>query len=133
MADFDDIHSTLEEIRDELARRKSSPGDWVWVLVAILFFSGWEGSRLDRWTDRVWYSMRYSASWANVDINKRPSDCDFTHAPIGGKGCHYKKNTFIFASDERAKAMQLASTPEERQEIANRPNTVMMYWEKKQD
>jgi hypothetical protein len=27
----------------------------------------------------------------NVTVEPRPSDCDFIHAPLGDKGCHYKK------------------------------------------
>jgi hypothetical protein len=130
---LDDIHSTLEEIRDALGNVKSNAGEWVWVFVFIFALASWEGSKLDRWTDRAWYSMYYSADWSNVNINKRPPDCDFLHAPLGSKGCHYKKQKLVFADDERRKLMQEATTPEERQQVAARPNTVIVYWEKKED
>lgn len=128
---LDDIHSRLKEIRDSV--KSSALGEWIWVFVFIFALASWDGSKLDRWTDRAWYSMYYSADWNNVNITKRPSDCDFFHAPLGSKGCHYNKEKDIFAAEERRKLMQQATTPEERQEIAARPNTVIVYWQKRGD
>jgi hypothetical protein len=45
----------------------------------------------DSWTDPIWYSVEYSVNSAQVHWNPKPTDCDFIHAPLGDKGCHYKK------------------------------------------
>jgi|ERR1051326_2529398 hypothetical protein len=132
-AKLDEINATLQGIRRDLPSLKTDLWMVFWVFLVFMFFTDWEGSKLDRWTDRVWYSMHYDAKWENVDINKRPLNCDFMHAPLGSKGCHYKKNKFVFGDAERSKLLQDAATPAERQEISARPNTVMVYWEKKED
>ena len=43
------------------------------------------------WTDPFLYSTEYSIDSDQVHRNTRPTDCDFIHAPLGDKGCHYKK------------------------------------------
>ena len=130
---LDEINSTLIAIRRDLPHLKFDFWGTFWIFLVIMFFVNWEGSKLDRWTDRAWYSMYYNARWNDVDINKRPLDCDFMHAPIGNKGCTYKKNKLVFADAERQKQLQEATTQEERALISARPNVVMVYWEKKQD
>ncbi len=130
------IHATLEEIKENIPTlgSKGDFGGWILGFVIVWLFWSWSGSKLDRWTDRVWYSSKYGATWKNVDVQKRPFDCDFFHAPIGDKGCHYKKNTDFFDNEKRKKLLeQTTLTDEERQEIKNTPNSVTVYWEKKPD
>ncbi len=38
------------------------------------------------------YALRYSTDLSQVKILPKPADCDFLHAPIGFKGCHYEKS-----------------------------------------
>jgi len=46
----------------------------------------------DRWTDPIKYSLVYDkVNSNNVVYSEKPKDCDFIHAPLGDKGCHYKK------------------------------------------
>jgi hypothetical protein len=130
---LDEINLTLVAIRRDLPHLKFDFWGAVWFFLAIMFFVNWEGSKLDRWTNRVWYSLYYNARWGDVDINKRPLDCDFLHAPIGNKGCSYKKSKLLFTDSERQQQMQQATTPEERAAISAQPNRVMVYWGKKQD
>lgn len=52
-----------------------------WAVVAFLFPESWE----------IRYAARYWVSWNNVTIDVKPTDCNFLHAPIGGKSCHYDK------------------------------------------
>jgi hypothetical protein len=37
------------------------------------------------------YQIQYSASSENVTVEKKPTDCEFLHAPMGNKDCHYEK------------------------------------------
>lgn len=128
-----DIHFTLKEIQKGLSGLKSLSSEWFIIVIIIYFLSGWSGSRLDRWTDRVWYSAVHNADWKQVNVNKRPADCDFFYSPIGNKSCHYKKSTVIFGEEQRTEIARQATSEEERQEIAKRPNYVIVYWQKKDD
>jgi hypothetical protein len=126
---LEQIQSTLNDIKDILPTLRF---DWAWlyILAGIWILSGWSGSKLDRWTDRVWYSMVHGANWNNVDIQKRPLDCDFSHSPLGDKGCHYKKSNFSFDDDDRRRLLQQASTDEDRSRLKNTPNSATVYWVK---
>ncbi|HKV95319.1 MAG TPA: hypothetical protein VJW20_22430 [Candidatus Angelobacter sp.] len=131
--ELQEIHSTLNEIKKILPSLRPD-WSWAWIIVVFwFFFSGWPGSRLDRWTDRVWYSFKNNAKWENTDIQKRPSDCDLLHAPIGSKGCYYKKKNSSFTDSDRSKLLETATTPEDRTRINNIPNSVTVYWEKTAD
>lgn len=41
--------------------------------------------------DKPHYAIFYSVDMDRVFVQPRPSDCDFMHAPLGDKGCHYEK------------------------------------------
>ncbi len=41
------------------------------------------------------YALRYSTDLNQVKILPKPADCDFLHAPIGFKDCHYEKSTVV--------------------------------------
>jgi hypothetical protein len=135
VSELQNIHATLERILERIpsTRPYSNSSEWPWLIVIIFLFSLWSGSKLDRWTDRAWYSITADASWQNVDIQKRPSDCDFMHAPIGGKSCHYKKGNYTFTNDDRRKLLQQATTQEERTRITNLPNSATVFWERKSE
>ena len=49
-----------------------------------------------RWTNPLLYSIEYGVSTSQVQWNDQPSDCDFSRAPLGYKGCHYKKSVSGF-------------------------------------
>jgi len=129
----EDIHSALQEILSTLqnTRDGGGPWEWIWIVVVVFLMSAWSGSRLDRFTDRVWYSLANDTDWKNVTIMRRPSDCDFLHAPIGTKRCSYKKTTVTFGEKERQILIGLATTPEEKAQSAKEPNSVTVDWEKK--
>jgi hypothetical protein len=128
---LEEIQSTLDDIRSIIKDRGNHPLLWILFLVAL--FGNWPGSKLDRFTDRVWYSVGYNTDWKNVDIQRRPTDCDIFHAPIGMKGCSYSKDKIIFDDADRRKLLAQAQTPEERNEINQRPNTIAVYWAKKDE
>ncbi len=49
-----------------------------------------------RWTDPLLYSTEYSVNANQVHWNAKPTDCDFIHAPLGDKACHYKKTVTAY-------------------------------------
>lgn len=139
VSELEDVHSTLKDIHSSLKKILSaleSRNPWsglVGAFIVIALIMGWPGSKLDRWTDRVWYSIMYSTDWKNVNIEKRPLDCDFFHAPVGDKGCHYKKSTIVFGEEQRRALMQQATAPQERENYTRQPNSVTVYWERKEE
>ena len=42
------------------------------------------------WTNAVWYAAEYKVGLDQVHTNDKPSDCDWSRAPLGNKDCHYK-------------------------------------------
>jgi hypothetical protein len=41
--------------------------------------------------DKYAYSLQYEVDLDSVFVEKKPKNCDWEHAPIGDKGCHYRK------------------------------------------
>jgi hypothetical protein len=117
VSELEGVHSTLQEILSTIKSRTDLSG-FFWLVLIILFVEGWSGSKLDRWTDKVWHSIKDDADFRSVTVEKRPLDCDFLHAPLGGKGCEYEKRTLV--------------QPASPQSTQNGPNTVVVYWEKKE-
>jgi hypothetical protein len=41
--------------------------------------------------DKYAYALEYSVDSENVFVEKKPKTCDWEHAPMGDKGCHFNK------------------------------------------
>ncbi len=41
------------------------------------------------------YSVAYQIPTSSIQVTDQPSDCDWGHAPLGDKGCSYKKQLLI--------------------------------------
>jgi len=58
---------------------------WFWgfvfVAMAVCFY----------WLDPSVYSIKYAVSADKIYVDPKPTDCDFWHAPVGKKGCHYQR------------------------------------------
>jgi hypothetical protein len=134
--DLADIDGTLQEILSAINNKNTSHGssfsEVIWLLVFIFFLSGWSGSKLDRFTDRLWYSVADDTDWKNVNVTNRPTNCDFLHAPMGSKSCSYKKRTEVLGDKER-KALFESSLPEDKADASNKPNSVLVYWAKQEE
>jgi len=132
--ELESVHSTLEGILSTLkSRSRSEVLGLFWLLIFIFLLESWPGSRLDRWTDKAWYSFRYDAEFANITVEKRPLGCDFLHAPLGSKGCTYKKHASVFGDKERQTLIRQTTNTEEQQTDAKQPNSVTISWEREED
>jgi hypothetical protein len=58
-----------------------------WIIFALIVYVILPAS----WTDPILYSTVYQINSDQVHRSDRPTDCDFMHAPLGNKDCHYKK------------------------------------------
>ena len=38
----------------------------------------------------VWYAAEYQISTGKIHVDAKPQDCNFMHAPLGNKDCHYE-------------------------------------------
>jgi len=63
-------------------------GTIFWLLVVLGVFA-WVVMP-DSWTNGIWYGVQYKVPFRDVHTSNKPSDCDWTYAPLGKKGCYYK-------------------------------------------
>jgi rubredoxin len=73
----------------------------------------------DSWTDPWKYSVIYSANSDNVHVTDKPKDCDFIHAPLGDKACHYKK--VIYGYNSRGDFVAGDNAPQYSTNTQNKP------------
>jgi hypothetical protein len=45
------------------------------------------------------YSWKYSVPFSSVHVDRQPKDCEWSHAPIGEKDCHYRKDVETVRND----------------------------------
>jgi hypothetical protein len=71
-------------------------GCWVslFVFAAIIWFL-----LPNRWTDPIWYSSAYQINGNQVHYRPKPTDCDWSRAPLGDKECHFKKTVTAYNTD----------------------------------
>jgi len=84
-----------------------------WLLFAVLIVMGvllavhacvrWSSSALPHlFPKSKWaYALAHDAYVRHVDIAPKPLDCDFLHAPIGSKGCHYEAQASVMYRDPK--------------------------------
>lgn len=51
------------------------------------------------------YEIQYSTSSGLVTVERKPPDCDFMHAPLGDKDCHFEKvvSVVMYAPDTQTR------------------------------
>jgi hypothetical protein len=72
---------------------KSDSDEWLGLLViaGIFLYVYWAGVN-----KTVWYAVEYRVSTDKVHVDVQPTDCDFMHAPLGDKGCHYEAEVIAY-------------------------------------
>jgi hypothetical protein len=86
MADVN-LSTISEQIKD---LKTAIPSVWLLLFFAWLFLTP---TVIWVWLNKVWYASTYSqASFDTVTVEKQPTDCDWSRAPLGDKGCHYKRH-----------------------------------------
>src|SRR5712691_9995158 len=82
---LDDVCDRLDNI-EEAVRANHQQFGWVGlIIVCWLALAG----VADMWNSKLRYSLWYSVDYDQVTIQKKPTDCNFFHAPLGDKDCHY--------------------------------------------
>lgn len=113
---YDTIHRAVE---DALVKHRKQFTD-VGLLICIFWFGSmmWDYFSYAPWVNRFRYSVWYSVddSQLKQSQDKIPSDCDFLKAPIGRKGCHYKKRVEV----------------QESPDWNGNKRTVFVYWSKEE-
>jgi hypothetical protein len=73
-----------------MAEEKSEAEEWIGrigaalLLGLILWLVGEYGF------NAVWYGTKNGARPDRTYVDAKPKDCDWGHAPLGDKGCHYE-------------------------------------------
>jgi hypothetical protein len=94
---------------------------WIWgsVFIAIATCFYWVGPSV--------YSIKYAVSADKIYVDPKPPDCDFWHAPLGNKGCHYQRVVMARHTKEIREIRPGESDPNERFD------SVLISWVKKSD
>ena len=76
-------------------------------ILALLAFGVWFG---------IWgkdsalrYSVQYKTDRDRVTVDRKPTDCDFMHAPLGRKDCHYVKRVFVANHSRNSEGQPIVS------------------------
>src|SRR5438309_292217 len=93
-------HQSDKENTEEVTKLS----DFGYFLVAVVLFFGpptflvW--SIAPNWIRYpVLYAALYRVNVSRVNVEKQPADCEWGHAPIGDKGCHYEKQVATTRND----------------------------------
>ena len=92
--DHDDHGYSLEDVCDRLdnieeaLRTNHQNFSWVGFLLIGWFALAGFG---DMWNSKLRYSWSYNVGYDQVTIEKKPTNCNFFHAPLGEKDCHYDR------------------------------------------
>jgi hypothetical protein len=73
------------------------------------------------------YSIKYAVSADKIYLDPKPPDCDFWHAPVGNKGCHYQ--SVVIARD----AKDVREIRPGEGDPNRRYDSVLISWVKKSD
>jgi hypothetical protein len=79
------------------------------------------------WLGPSVYSIKYAVSADKIYVDPRPTDCDFWHAPLGKKGCHYQRMVVARYAKGIREIRPGENDPNERFD------SVLISWVKKSD
>jgi len=91
MGDLDDVEGELRNLTAEVTAIKDKIGGSWWWAVLVWGFIIFSPSITFTKLNKAWYSAVRDVSYDKVEVAKKPTGCDWGHAPIGDKGCSYKK------------------------------------------
>jgi hypothetical protein len=76
----------------------------------------------DSWINPLWYSLKYSVDSNRVKVhtNDKPSNCDWTYAPLGNKGCQYDRVVTAYNAARDVKAVD-ATMPKRSRDKDGKP------------
>jgi hypothetical protein len=65
------------------------------AFIGVFAFVWWAGG----W-NQAWYTLQYGVNPSRIQVDAKPSDCDFMTAPLGSKGCHYAASVTTYNADD---------------------------------
>jgi hypothetical protein len=75
---------------------------WGLVILGVILWLVWVVFVPEPWRDTFNYSSQYHIQDDHIHFTPKPKDCDWGHAPIGDKACHYKKQILLGISRDTA-------------------------------
>jgi len=105
-------------------------GCLLWVLLGGVVILLWWGQN-----SKLRYAIQYGVDFDRITIEDAPHDCDWDRAPLGNKGCHYKKDVVVIKVRTDSTGARLVSYDEGKTwtfTTADSPVTssVTIYYEK---
>jgi hypothetical protein len=134
-----DVCDRLDKIEETLKESRGFSG--VATLIVLVWLFTFASS--PRWLMKLWYSFSYDVNYDQVTIEKKPTDCEFLHSPLGSKDCHYSREVssirvkivnlepprgsinYVSFDDGRTWTVDDGSPPAKRQ--------VLVYWKRNDD
>jgi hypothetical protein len=90
------VAAVWAQVRDKvLATGKVVFWSGVFVLIVVGL---WPYLSLD--LTKTWYALTNKVPVGQVEIEKKPHDCEFDTAPIGSKNCHYDSKILVLEGTE---------------------------------
>jgi hypothetical protein len=89
---LEDVCDRLDSIEEAVKYNHSSVIEWAFAALGVLVVIVWIP---DMWHSKLRYAYQYDLTVGQVTIEKEPADCNFFHAPLGGKGCHYDRQATV--------------------------------------
>jgi hypothetical protein len=82
------------------AGSKSRDDDRLGKVIFFLIVAGMFGFVI--WAGGIreaWYCAKYQVTPDKIHVDAKPKDCDFLHAPLGIKGCHYEADVNAYNAE----------------------------------
>lgn len=93
---LDDVCARLDDIEAAVRANHTDLSGILWLIAVWLVLFSWLP---DLWHSKLRYSMWYGIGYDQVTLDKKPPDCNFFHAPMGDKDCHYNTQVSVIKVD----------------------------------
>ena len=96
-------------------------------IILLIWFGG-------PWFNTAWYAVQYKVGLNQVHIDPMPKDCDWGHAPLGDKGCHFAPDVMTYnASGKMVGAKSPIISWQELEAYDPKVATVVIHWKQETD
>lgn len=93
-------------VASDAVNKQMKPGVFLWVwgiagwllIIVTVGFAVYLSSYLT--PDSAFYAWRYDLNVRDIHLDKQPTDCEWFHAPLGDKDCHYSKHGYPIQNND---------------------------------
>jgi len=139
---LDDVVSKLDDIEAIIKNNKFDLGGWIGLAFMVWAVPWcWDAAWHSKWR----YAFEYGVNTSQIEISKKPHDCEFLTAPVGEKHCDYEVDVSTLSWATSTTGQPIASydegktwstfSPDANVTVPKYPTVQKAYvsWEKKED